>query len=670
MILPGFVIVESTVDNVDISEHRKEFGVRTICDACCLHLAFLLTDVYGRSQPLSTNSVNRKSSHMAMEMKGMRDVLKLELDESCAEDKSYFLRESSEFKGDNDCTTGKEHATLKSCLAIFLKDVHSSKPSLSARASQHMAREVEQMRALLSQLKLDLGKSSVKDKSYYSLESSESGGDNDSIRGKEQATSKSCFLAEQLHEQLRNQLVSHVTVEGGYPRLCIDISNFLRETYKNYSWDVVVLAEHKDVNFLVAPKHMKDIWFQRAGSSQDRASGHVTTENTILLRGKQSQGCFVFYRYTPDSKTTVVVFWVNPKLMPNGRLNVAGSIDRKLEGGDVFKVTSYLQDHQMDYLFAVEIFSGKAMGVQLTKEADLFNINAHRIVLVCLPMPRPDDDVSKSIVLPRKVKSIPIPSGSAQQVANQVSVLDVKLELLLRLNHPNVVRYLSLQFDDSTDSVVRRTYNIVMEFCEGTELTKLVRNVLPMSTVVDFSKQILWGLEYLHDNDFSHRALYGDHVMVRSFETNGGGRVQLISIARIRELCPRENQSFDSNQSDRILPLFMPPEVAESVGSKTDIWSFGCVMIQMITGDWPVMKKRQFSATVELMMPQIPKQIPWVLGKVIQQCLQLEYDKRPKARDLLKQLQESHGEFEGLSTPPRQLIDNRKRGPESFFKEF
>ncbi|OWA54396.1 putative Serine/threonine-protein kinase STE11 [Hypsibius exemplaris] len=465
---------------------------------------------------------------------------------------------------------------------------------------------------------------------------------------------------------------------GGNPRLCIDISNFLRETYKDYSWDIVVPSNHKVVHFLVAPKHTKDIWLQRAGSTQDEVLGPTTTENTILLRGKQSQGCFVFYRYTPDSKTTVVVFWVDPKLMTDGRLKVAGSINSRLKGANVLEVTSYLQNQAMDYLFAVGIFDWNGViGVQLTREADLLDIDDDRTVLVCLPM-------LKSIVLPPKdemtlvaqdrvsqytvfryqqlldgisatlaVKAISVANVSAQQVVNQVSVLDVNLGFLLRFRHENLVRYLSLQFDDSTDSLARRTYNIVMEFCEGTELTKFVRNVLPMSTVVNFSCQILDGLTYLHKSNVSHRALHGDHVMVTGFGANSVGRVRLISIARIRELLPRENQSFDPNHSDRILPLFMPPEVAERVGSKTDIWSFGCVMIQIITGDLPVMEKRQFSATVERIVPQIPDQIPPVLDDVIRQCLHLEYDKRPSAMDLLKKVWMSQAKVQGLFTPPR-----------------
>ncbi|OWA54399.1 putative Mitogen-activated protein kinase kinase kinase 1 [Hypsibius exemplaris] len=312
--------------------------------------------------------------------------------------------------------------------------------------------------------------------------------------------------------------------------------------------------------------------------------------------------------------------------------------------------------------------------------------------------PRPDNAMSKSIVLPKDqmtlvaqdgvsqytvfkypqllngilttlaVKAIPIPIISAQKVANQVSVLDVNLGFLLRLDHPNVVRHLSLQFDDSIDSLGRRTYNIVMEFCEGTQLTTVVRNDLSMSTVVDYGEQILRGLEYLHDNNVSHRAVHGDHVMVTRFRTKSVERVRLISIPRIRELCPRENQSYNPSHIDKILPLFMPPpETDGRVGSKTDIWSFGCVMIQMITGDWPVWKS---SETVKRMMPQIPDQTPPVLNEVIQQCLQLEYDKRPKARELLEQLQKLHGEVKELFTPKRQPIDNRKQGSASFFKEF
>ena len=77
------------------------------------------------------------------------------------------------------------------------------------------------------------------------------------------------------------------------------------------------------------------------------------------------------------------------------------------------------------------------------------------------------------------------------------------------------------------------------------------------------------------------------------------------------------------------------------VGRKTDIWSYGCVVVQMWTGKLPTYpgETSGSSGTVSLdtstRRPLIPKDMPVELLNFVDQCLLVDADKRPEASQLL-----------------------------------
>ena len=129
---------------------------------------------------------------------------------------------------------------------------------------------------------------------------------------------------------------------------------------------------------------------------------------------------------------------------------------------------------------------------------------------------------------------------------------------------------------------------IIMEFCPGGDLTKILgKNDRRMP---DICKQILTGLQSLHANGKVHRDLKPENVL---FKENGIAALTDFGIAgdrnhrmTQRSILGKPNQIFGTY-------AYMPPEQAgrarggATVLPTTDIWSFGVVCFQMVTGQLP-----------------------------------------------------------------------------------
>jgi predicted Ser/Thr protein kinase len=144
-----------------------------------------------------------------------------------------------------------------------------------------------------------------------------------------------------------------------------------------------------------------------------------------------------------------------------------------------------------------------------------------------------------------------------------------------RLTHPNIVGVYDYGETDET------AY-IVMEFVEGQSLKQRLdaRERFPVAETVRIMEQMLAGLQFSHDSGVIHRDIKPGNVMLAK-----GGRVKLadFGIARI--------ESSVMTQDGTMLgtPAFMSPEqlMALAVDARTDLYSAGVVLYQMLTGERP-----------------------------------------------------------------------------------
>ena len=159
--------------------------------------------------------------------------------------------------------------------------------------------------------------------------------------------------------------------------------------------------------------------------------------------------------------------------------------------------------------------------------------------------------------------------------------------------------------------------------------------MLEVSIIRKFGKQLLEGLDYLHKNYIIHRDLKSANVLI-----SPTGVVKLTDFGSSRKFDDIEEHLTRSLKGS---PYWIAPEVVSRKGHSfsADIWSFGCVLIEMVTGQPPWsnysidVKEVLTLISRDNLLPDIPDCEP-NLKEVILRCVQRDCILRPTTSDLLK----------------------------------
>ncbi|KAL5564022.1 hypothetical protein UlMin_033769 [Ulmus minor] len=190
-------------------------------------------------------------------------------------------------------------------------------------------------------------------------------------------------------------------------------------------------------------------------------------------------------------------------------------------------------------------------------------------------------------------------------------------------------------------------YNLFFEFASGGTLSNLMKNSrgsIPETYVRKYTKMILKGLCSIHARGFVHCDLKPDNILV--FPSN---KIGILPKLKIADFGLAQYYEVDPNQSPKITyprsfpgtPLYMPPEsVFSEIKPPLDIWSLGCVVIEMITGKqaWqpsPNMDTLKFMLLYTDAIPQIPDIMSAAGNDFLTKCLARDANKRWSAFELL-----------------------------------
>ncbi|XP_055353516.1 uncharacterized protein LOC129599328 [Paramacrobiotus metropolitanus] len=189
-------------------------------------------------------------------------------------------------------------------------------------------------------------------------------------------------------------------------------------------------------------------------------------------------------------------------------------------------------------------------------------------------------------------------------------------------------------------------FQIVMEYCDGGPLSQYVaKNEMPAVLIQKWSQQLLDVLVYLHERRFIHRNINGANIILSSPDANSCN-LKLTDLGDVKRIVSEVTQANEV-PNEKGTHQFMSPEMVMNhrgnVGRCTDIWSLGCVVIQMVTGRAP----RFFRGKTELLEnqcimffiasgepPALPSGLPDLMQRFIERCLISKVEDRPYAATL------------------------------------
>jgi len=213
-----------------------------------------------------------------------------------------------------------------------------------------------------------------------------------------------------------------------------------------------------------------------------------------------------------------------------------------------------------------------------------------------------------------------------------------KQELLLarKVTHKNVVRI----FDLGEAGGIKF---FTMEYLEGESLKALIRRrgALPVSEVVPLARQILGALEEAHTQGIVHRDLKPQNVMVAS----GTGTAHLMDFGIARAT---DGTTMTATGAIVGTPDYMSPEQVkgERSGMASDVFSFGVILYEMLTGELPYQADTPMSKVMMRLshrprsVREVQAQIPKYLERVVTRCLEIDPQLRyQRAGDVLADLE-------------------------------
>ncbi len=213
-------------------------------------------------------------------------------------------------------------------------------------------------------------------------------------------------------------------------------------------------------------------------------------------------------------------------------------------------------------------------------------------------------------------------------------------QVLASLNHPNIAGIHGLEEAEGKSF-------LIMELAEGEDLDqRLQRGALSLDESLAYARQIAQGLEEAHEKNIVHRDLKPANVMV-----SREGKVKILDFGLARAYAGDPLAEGDPATSPTITAAmtqvgvilgsaaYMSPEQAKGrqVDRRADIWAFGVVLFEMLTGKL-LFEAETVSETMACVMKEpidwdrLPSDLPYGVRALLERCL--ERDPKLRLRDI------------------------------------
>jgi serine/threonine protein kinase len=226
-------------------------------------------------------------------------------------------------------------------------------------------------------------------------------------------------------------------------------------------------------------------------------------------------------------------------------------------------------------------------------------------------------------------RSVAVKSMPAELQASSTAQARFKREakLLASLDHPNIAVIHEIVEE-------KKSSYLILEYIPGQTLAEQIANKpLNLEEALSIGQQVAEAVSAAHDKGVIHRDLKPGNIKITP-----DGRVKVLDFG-LAKVSSTEAESVETavTQPGRVMgtPAYMSPEQARGkpTDKRSDIWSFGCIMYQMLSGQLPFEGETATEILARVIEREpdwevLPQEIPMNIRTLLRRCL----EKKPQRR--------------------------------------